>query len=177
MEIKAKSIFDFETVKAFSHVALYGRQKPKKFFVGMNIVCAVILLMNVVTILLAGVDTSMIIMLASMPVLFAMNCYLYFLFPKVQFNSMKNVHNMENDYTFCDEIIQVSSKCELYQDSEELKYAMIVKVMETSKYLFIYRHQNQAYIVDKATILGGTADELKEKLRQNIKGKYIACKY
>ena len=86
------------------------------------------------------------------------------------------MQNLENEFTFCDDFIKSSSKCENYQDSVEIKYALLVKVMETKEYFFLYQQANQAYIVDKSTMTEEDAVLVQEKLKENVK-KYIVCKY
>jgi hypothetical protein len=41
----------------------------------------------------------------------------------------------------------------------------------------IYQTNNQVFIVDKSTVEGGTAEEIRNKLCTFVKDKYIICKY
>ena len=177
MEIKAKSTFDFDTTKAFCHVTFYGKGKPKNWFIGFNIFCTIFLLINVAIVILFGWEDFDFSSFIPIALLYALNFLLYSWLPKIQYKSLKKAQNMENSYIFCDDVIKISSNNELYQGEATLDYGFIVKVMETTKHFFIYQHQNQAYIVDKSTVTDGTVEELKEKLKQSIKGKYIVCKY
>jgi len=97
--------------------------------------------------------------------------------PKTSYAALKHMKNVVNEYVFCDEVIKMKSKGELYEGEAELKYPLIPKVMETSEYLFIYQSNNQVFIVEKSTITCGTIDDLRNKLRQFVKNKYIICKY
>ena len=49
--------------------------------------------------------------------------------------------------------------------------------METSKYFFIYPTNSQVFIVDKSTIVGGAAEDIRNKLSSFVGNKYIICKY
>jgi FlaA1/EpsC-like NDP-sugar epimerase len=48
---------------------------------------------------------------------------------------------------------------------------------ETDKFFFIYINKRQMFVVDKATIEGGTAKEISSKLASVLGKKYIRCKY
>ena len=88
------------------------------------------------------------------------------------------MQNMEQEYVFSEESFTVICLDENFKGQSERKYSVIPKVMENSKYFLIFQNGNQAFIVDKSTITGGTAEEIREKLSSFVpKKKYIVCKY
>lgn len=176
MEIKAKSVFDYESIKALAYVTIYKRKDPRKAFVFMNVWCIALVLLIVMEMISFGVDGQLMMLLILAIVLALFNFYLYFGYAKIQYNALQHMKNTENTYTFCEDLIKVSSKGAQYNGEAELKYSMIPKVMETSKYLFIFQSKNQSFIVDKSTIVNGTVDEIRMKLVQSSKAKYIICR-
>ena len=76
-----------------------------------------------------------------------------------------------------DKKIDAYTKGEAYNGQAEIKYALLVKVMETSKYFFLYQNNTQVFIVDKSMIVGGTAEEIRNKLSSVTRNRYIICKY
>ena len=102
---------------------------------------------------------------------------MYFLLPKIRYNSLAKMKDIINEYTFCDEVLIITTKGAEYNGESEIKYSLIVKVYETTKYLFIFQNKSQVYVVDKSTIIVGTVDEIRVKIKDAISGKYIVCNY
>ncbi len=71
----------------------------------------------------------------------------------------------------------VSSNGQNYSSQGEIKYSVLVKMYETSRYLFIFQNKAQAFIVDKNTIRHGSMEEVRDKINNQMSGKYILCKY
>lgn len=176
MEINAKCRFDYESVKALTHVTVYKKKNPQKAFIVRNI-CSAILVLLILVGMCLGVDTTPIVLLMVAAVIIALNCFLHFGIARIQFKALHKMKNLENEYTFYEDVLKVSSKAEEYNGEAELKYSLIPKVMETSKYLFVFQNNNQVLIVDKSTIINGTINDIREKLIQFVKDKYIICKY
>lgn len=176
VEIKAKCIFDYKGVKALTYVTMYKRNNPQTAFHFLNTLAAFMIL-AIIWGMQFGVDSKSIYLLVLYVIIFLFNCFLYFVFPRMQYRALDKMKGIENEYTFCNEGIKVTSKHELYNGDAELKYSMIPKVMETSAYLFIYQSKNQVFIVDKSTITGGSIEDIRQKLIPHLKKKYIICKY
>lgn len=177
MEITASSVFDYESIKAFFYASVYKKKRPRRYFVFMNIWIAVLELLILVEMLAFGADGMMIVLFIAMAMLIIANCLMYFAAPKIQFASLQKMQGIKNEFTFCEDVIKVSSHGEFCHSETELQYSLIPKVMETSKYLFIYQSKAQAFIVDKSTIANGTIDDVRSKLLPFVKKKYILCKY
>ena len=176
MEMKAKCVFDYKSIKALTYTTIYKRDNPKAAFYFLNILTAIMIL-AIIWLMQFSVDSKAISLLILYVFIFLFNCFLYVVFPKVQYRALDKMKGVENEYTFCDDGISITSKHELYNGAAELKYAMIPKVMETSEYLFIYQSKNQVFIVDKSTITGGSIEQIRQKLIPHVKKKYIVCKY
>ena len=114
--------------------------------------------------------------MAGILVLF-IDMFIYFAMPKIQYNSMSKMKNVGNDYVFYDDEITVSSVSEHLSAKDVLKYSIMVKAYETEKYFFFYISKRQVFVVDKATLEGGTAEDLRVKLLSVLGKKYIRCKY
>ena len=177
MEIQAKGIFDYDSIKALTYVSIYKKKNPRKYFIWMNIGCIGLALLILAEMILFGVDRQSIMLIIVDVMLILLNFYMYFGFPKIQYNALHLMKNTENTYIFQESKIKVFSKGAQYTGEAELQYSMIPKVMETKKYLFIFQSKNQAYVVDKATIVNGTIEDVRAKLHQSSKSKYIVCRY
>lgn len=177
MEIYAKCKFDYESIRALTYASMYRRVKPKTAFITTMIMGAIILGLETFNGICWGVEAVSIISVMIVIVLVGLTCFMYLGFPKIQYKALGKMKNVENEYIFCDEVIKVSSRSEEYKGEGEHKYSMIPKVTETSKYLLIYQSKNQAFLVEKATITNGTIDDIREKLIQYVKKKYIVCRF
>ena len=76
-----------------------------------------------------------------------------------------------------DEGIVILGQNNEYKGKTEIKYSMIQKAVETSKYLLLYCSSYESYVVDKSTFMNGTIEEIREKLVSYLKNQYIICRY
>ena len=65
MEIKAKGIFDFESIKALSHLQMFGKNDPKKRMRFWSV--------------LFGLDGSLMLMMGCAVLCIALECFMYFI--------------------------------------------------------------------------------------------------
>lgn len=177
MEITAKGVLDYDSIKAVTYVSVYKKKNPQKAFIWMNIWCIGLVLLFLTEIVLFGPDRRSIMLISVAIMLILLNFYLYFWFAKIQYNALHLMKNTENTYFFRENHIKVFSVGAQYSGEAELQYSMIPKVMETQKYLFIFQSKNQAYVVDKTTIVNGTIEDIRAKLHQASNAKYILCRY
>ena len=103
--------------------------------------------------------------------------FVYYEIPKKQYKAMAQLRNLENKYFFDDEGIAVLGQNNEYKGKSEIKYSMIQKAVETSKYLLIYCSNYESYVVDKSTFMNGTIEDIREKLVPYLKNQYIICRY
>lgn len=167
MRLTATCTFDMKSITALTYVSMYKRFRPRIAFHFTNGIAA----------LSAAVNFNYPLLMVLSAILLIGNCLMYFFLPKMQYAALNRMQNVVNTYTFCDDIIKIESKGELYEGGAELRYSMLQRVMETSEYFFLFQSKNQVFIVDKATITGGTAMDLQNKLAPYVKKKYFLCAY
>ena len=177
MEIKAKCKYDYEGCKAISYVCSYKKSKPIKA-VFMHILLAFILGLADIYLIQSGtLGISVYFVLGLCVFMVVLELFMYFLMPCIQYNSMSKMKDMSNDYIFRDDYFFASAGAEEYKGASTVKYTLLEKVMETGEYFFIFQNKRQVYLVDKSTLEGGTAEEIREKLQPVLGKKYIICKY
>lgn len=176
MQIKAKCKFDFESIRALTHLSLFKKANPKKWFLIWSIISAILAVVVILEMIVFS-DAMLIELLCVAVVLFLLECYLYLLLPKISYKSLAKMKDAENQYIFCDDVLKTFTKSQEYNGEAEIEFSLFAKVYETSKYLFLYQTNNQAFIVDKSTVEGGTVEEIRNKLSTFVKNKYIICKY
>ena len=114
-------------------------------------------------------DAMLIELLCVAIILFLLECYLYFLLPKIRYKALAKMKDAENEYIFCDNVLKTFTKSQEYNGEAEIEYSLFVKVYETTKYLFLYQTNNQVFIVDKNTVEGGTIEEIRNELKNKYK--------
>ena len=176
VEIRAKCKFDFESIRALTHLSLFKKANPQKRLLTWSIVSA-ILAGTIVLEMIIFSDAMLIELLCVAIVLFLLECYLYFLLPKIRYKALAKMKDTENEYVFCDGVLKTFTKGKEYNGEAEIEYSLFVKVYETTRYLFLYQTNNSVFIVDISTIEGGTVEEIRNKLSAFVKDKYILCKY
>ena len=176
MEIKAKCKFNFDSIKALTHLSLFKKSNPKKRFLTWSIISGILAVIVFLEMIIFS-DAMPIELLCVAVLLFLFECYLYFLLPKIRYKALAKMKDAENEYIFCDNVLKTFTKSQEYNGEAEIEYSLFVKVYETSRYLFLYQTNNQVFIVDKNTIEGGTVEEIRNKLSAFATNKYIVCKY
>jgi len=176
MEIKAKCKFDFDSIRALTHLSLFKKANPKKKFLSWSIISAILAVIIILEMIIFS-DAMLIELLCIAGLLFLLECYLYLLLPKIRYKALAKMKDAENEYIFCDNVLKAFTKSQEYNGEAEIEYSLFVKVYETSRHLFLYQTNNQVFIVDKNTVEGGTVEEIRNKLSAFATNKYIVCKY
>ena len=177
MEIRAKSKYDFETVKALSHLLFYKKNNPKKSLISIVVLFSIFSAIIIVEIIIFKAYLLLVLALVLNVFFILCNFLIHYIFPKYQYKLLGKMQGVENEYIFCDNILRVYSNGEHYNGEVEIEYSLFVNVYETSEYFFLYQTQNQVYVIDKSTIVGGSAEDIKNKLMPFLKKNYIVCKY
>lgn len=101
-----------------------------------------------------------------------------FVLPKIQYKQNKLLHGVVNNIVFKDDTILIEQCGENTSATAKINYDAAWRVYEIEKFIYIYVNPRQAYIVEKSTIEGGTAMDLRMLLVQKIGAdKYkIKCK-
>ena len=176
MEIKAKCKCDFESIRALTHLSLFKKANPKKRFLTWSIISGILAVIIILEMIIFS-DAMLVELLCVAGILFLLECYLYFLLPKIRYKALAKMKDAENEYIFCDNVLKTFTKSQEYNGEAEIEYSLFVKVYETSRHLFLYQTNNQVFIIDKNTIEGGTAEDIRNKLSSFVKDKYVICKY
>lgn len=177
MQIKASCKYDLNAMKALIYLTMFKKANPKKcliFLIGLFVLSCSMLIADAVVL---GFEPRLLVMLATNIFAIALLCFWFFAVPKIRHKALAKMQDIENEYIFCDDKLKAFTKSKEYSGEAEIEYSVFVKAYETSKYIFLYQTKNQAYLVDKSTITDGTADEIRNKLTEIIKDKYILCKY
>ena len=177
MEISAKCKFNKDSIRALAHLATFKKSDPKKTVIIRAVLCVILLLVIIAEIVVFEFDIIPIVLIVVDILVIAIDCFMYFLLPRIQYKALAKLKDAENEYVFCDNVLKTYTKSKEYNGEAEIEYSLFVKVYETSKYLFLYQTNNQVLIVDKNTIEGGTAEDIRNKLSTSVKEKYIVCKY
>ena len=177
MEIKAKAAFDIESMKALVHLWMFKKADPKKRMITWNILYGILLSVLIFEMIIFGATVSMVVLVCICVFVCLLECYWYFILPKVRYKALGDLKDVANEYTFYDDIMLVITKSENYNGESEIKYSSITKVYETSQYFFLYQNKNYALLVDKHTFEDGTPQELAKKLISVLGNNYIFCNY
>lgn len=177
MEIRAKCKFDRNTIRALTHLTVFKKANPKKRVITRTVLCVILLLVIIVELVFFKFDIIPIVLIAVDILVIAVDCFMYFLLPKIQYKALAKMKDAENEYIFCDNVVKTFTKGQEYKGEAEIEYSLFVKVYETTKYMFLYQTNNQVFIVDKSTVEGGTVEDIRNKLSICAKGKYIVCNY
>ena len=175
MNIQAHCRLDQQSVKALTHVSMYKKHRPAMRLTIRLVLVGVFILMSVVGFILQA-DTAFMLLLATLSLLLAI-CVVHFQFPRAQYKALANMRDARIFYVFEDDVLKISTEAENYHGNSEVRYSLLTKVYETDAHFFLFETANQVLIVDKASIEGGTAEELRNKLCNTISGKYIRCRY
>ncbi len=104
-------------------------------------------------------------------------CYMYFVLPKARWKKVAAAPKGETHLIFTQKAIHITT----YVGGERRRegnasYTDLERIKETKEYFFLYVARNQALIVEKSKLQGGTADELKAifKSYKSLKYKCIA---
>lgn len=176
MEITATSKYDRKTATALARVGVFKRHNPKKRMILLAALIGVIVAESILMLFLLGGGFPILLLCLS-AVLILIQCYVYFLLPKIQYRLLGKFAESCHTFHFTDDTVIITSSGDDYNGSCSITYHMFYQVMETGEYLFLYQNKRQVFVVDKSTVQGGTVSELRTKLA-NISGlRYILCKY
>jgi hypothetical protein len=177
MEIKAKCKYDFDAVKALTHLTMYKKADPKKRLVFWSVAYVILFIIIVWEMVAFNSDAILFILLCVEIFGLLLIYFWYFIIPRIQYKSLAKMKDVENRYVFCDNVLKAFTKSQEYNAEAEIEYSLLVKVYETTKYLFLYQTSNQVFIVDKSTFEGGSDEDIRNKLSTFLKDKYLICKY
>ena len=174
MEITAKCVYDLKSVQAMQRLQMFKKANPKKRMIFWSVIYGVLVLILLLELICW--QAEVIHLLVLMAVVMLLMCYMYFLLPRQLYKAQGKLKDAENTYTFGENSVHIVSQAEQYTGEAQVEYGLFIKVYETSEYFFVYQTKSQVYLVDKSTIQGGTAEEIRNRLSGAVK-KYVICKY
>ena len=111
MEIKAKCKYDYDSVKALTHLTMFKKANPKKRLTFYSVAFAILFAVIILEIVAFDVaDTTLFVLLGVEIAVQVLLCFWYFIVPKMQFKSMAKMKNIENQYIFGDNALKVFTK-------------------------------------------------------------------
>ena len=102
---------------------------------------------------------------------------LYFLAPVRMYKNAGTMADMRKNFIFREKELYVESSGEMYRGESTVQYSLLFKAMETGAYFFIYVTKSQLFIVDKATLEGGSAEDIRSAMSAVLGEKYMVCDY
>lgn len=177
MNIRASGKLDFESVKALSHLCIFGKKDPEKAMVYYTVICAVLFAFAIFITVFFGINFIAVFTAVCSICVCALQCFFYFIIPRLRYNALSKVNDSVNEYLFSDNAFYVSAETDMYKGKSEIKYSVIVKVSETKRYIFIYQTKSMVYIVDKFSLSDESTEELRKKLLSVIGKNYILYSY
>lgn len=91
--------------------------------------------------------------------------------PLINYKLTKISSGLHDILTFYDDEIKVTTQSKNLNSESTLNYDVLKKVYETTEYFFVYISHQQAFIVDKSTISGGTEEQLRNYLIKAVGDK------
>ena len=177
MEIRAKCTFDRQALRALMHLTMFKKASPVKRLIFWSCCFAILFAVILLEMILFGADTVLLCLMGVELVGIGLIYFSYFAIPEIQYRSLAKMRETVNRYVFGEDDVRVYTSGQALQGESKLEYTLFVKAYETTKYLFLYQTGNQVYIVEKATLEGGTAEELRGKFLPYLENKYVICNY
>jgi len=177
MKIKAKSKFNYKTIKAFTRTELFRKSNPLKKMATYCLISVLLVAVLLLEMFLLGPDVVPVVLLIVSILMLLLELYMYFVFPRIRYNALGQMKGAVHEFVFQDDSFQVSTSDNGYKGESHIDYDVLFKVIETSNYLYIFQNKTQALIVDKSTISGGTYLELRQVLQPILGERYVIYKY
>lgn len=176
MEIRGKSTYDWRSIKKFNNFIFFKRRKWLSIlWIFAYVLSAIGFVFEIVTDNFDGDSIERLILLV-LVALWAV--FLWFVKPKIRYNKNKLIHNMENEFVFTEDGFTMCQHGDGIDSSGNMEYSAVFKVFEAKEFFYIYLTKNQVYMIEKATLEGGSAYDLRELLIKNVgMSKYkLKCK-
>ena len=177
MEIKASSVYDLKATKAAWRAGVYKKKDPGKSFWRYILLAAIIVTASVLYQFLVKQVLLMWVLSGLLVFFSVMLSLLYFLAPVRMYKNAGTMADMRKNFIFREKELYVESSGEMYQGESTVQYSLLFKAMETGAYFFIYLTKSQIYIVDKSTLEGGTAEDIRSAMSAVLGEKYMVCDY
>ena len=91
MNIRASGKLDFESVKALSHLCIFGKKDPEKAMVYYTVICAVLFAFAIFITVFFGINFIAVFTAVCSICVCALQCFFYFIIPRLRYNALSNV--------------------------------------------------------------------------------------
>ena len=173
MEIRASSVYDWQTVKEFNKFHNSKKNKFKRVSKVLFPISAVLIAICFISaILLDFIDKQLIIIMAIYVAIAGFVIFAENILPKILFNKNAMVKNTVNTFVFGEEEFSHKSENAVYNDNATIKYSGLHNAYETESFIYLYITARQAFIVDKTKIEDGKEIELTKLLINKLGEKY-----
>lgn len=176
MEVKASARLDFDGIRALVHLSMFKKKDPKKGMIIISLVLSVLIMINIIAIIV-DYDLIFLVTMYLLLLIAFLECYKYFILPKIRYKNSAKMQGTVNEYVFSDSVLKICTKGPEYCGTAEVAYSVFVKAYETSKYIFIFQPNNTAYVVETSSVSGGTVEDIRNMLSAFVKDKYYICNY
>ncbi len=177
MHMTASSVYDRETIRALTRFLMFRKYEPKKRLTMWTVIYAALIAVLILEMVLWGYSPWQLILVLACIAVMLLELYLFFRLPELRYKRMGKLAGIRNEYVFTDTHMDVTSSGEGYTGAATAQYELLRRVYETDACLYLYVDGNRCYIVDKSTLQGGTAEELRALLVRFVGRKYIRCNY
>lgn len=184
MNVKATTAYDLNVYKAINDAVLFKGKNPivckalSLAIIGMTLLSygAVIILPDLISgTKIDAITLFPVLMLVLITVLFGIA---YFVAPRAGFKKLTAVQGIvSNSFEFDEDSVKVESSSEKLSSTSNYKYTALVKVLETSEYIFLFINPSSAFVVAKSGIEKGKIDEVCNTIKAALGKKYKIAKY
>ncbi|MBQ2062850.1 MAG: YcxB family protein [Oscillospiraceae bacterium] len=179
MRISASSTYDRETVRDMTRFMLFRnrKQEPRKRMIMWTVLFCALMGTLIAEMVLWGFSAFTLVLVLLCAGILLLEWFFYLRLPEIQYKNAGKVADAKNEFVFTETGLEASSTASEYSGSSEMEYDTLYKIYETEAYLFLYLNKRQCFVVDKATIQGGTAEELRGALIEAVGNRYVRCEY
>lgn len=161
MKFSNRTIYDKERLIRFNNfVAL-----RKRFFWIFMIVCTILVSISfALTLALKGYDSTILLCFALIVVVDITYAFCSLILPRITINKAAAL-NADILFEFQEDTFKISATTKNATESSELNYSALIKVMESSRDIYLYISTRQAYILDKSGFNFGCPNEFVKFLK------------
>ncbi len=182
MEIKASVTYSPVVAKANGKFTRYNSKDQKRKNLKTVAICLII--SSVVMSLGLAFNNTLVILVGMLPVTYVFCIYVsYFVSEILTPFLQKPLAEKNKDlyvptyYTFFDDFFRIERSMTASQMKQDVKYSELRRVLESKDFFWLEMETRGGTAVDKATFLGGSAEDLRSRISSYLGEKYILLDY
>ena len=176
MEIKAYTVRNLDAIKHFFYAGVYRGKNPKKHLIKRIILSVILITLAVINYIQSdGVEWFYLGLFFAG--LMLVQILRYVSGPKKHYEALSKMKDEVSEFVFYEDKYQATTKSSLRSVVEEVDYNMLVKVIETSKYIILFLGEATMEVVDKSTVNNGTVDDIRNKLKEYVRTNYLMADF